>query len=408
MSRNFASSADHLDSNTPLFPGLVGGFFAWAYQSDQAANKFYMANTVAGSTAEALALSSDFNGATGLIAAQSRHANASVQVLTKVPLGTNVWQLITAAFNGSSYRQSTVGSVAASKNTPGTSGNSPSGLNSTIIGARQGPTNSAHAQLAHCGGFSRVPTDLEIEFLRLGGNPRALGVVIAYYKLDPTQSPAGIETDLIGTNNFTVTGAAAGSLNPNLATWMTNGPMPNLVLGIGSNPSKNLGALFDNVSSAFTCSIRQLGLAVQVGATVAAQGTASQTVVATAIGALARGDWVQIGNGGQPTPVLNVDASTGSILVQTAQTWALNAPVFRIPANAFTATGFPISGNVLSPAPVSVATYAQCAILATCNADSTIFSYSNLFSITVGGSSIPTTIRRRRKRRVFVRSFIRR
>jgi hypothetical protein len=93
------------------------------------------------------------------------------------------------------------------------------------------------------------------------------------------------------------------------------------------------GNLFDDVSSAFTVTLCQLGAATSLTTTTGAL-TAAREIPLTSATGLAAGDYLKVTSGGTPTRVLAVNGLIALVADdQTATFGCCNLPVFRQPSD---------------------------------------------------------------------------
>jgi hypothetical protein len=315
-------------------------------------------------------------------------ASTGNQALSSVAMVASAWQHCAAVFASGA-------SAAAYLNggNKGISGTAlaPVGITGTLMSGRASDFSfGIGGQAAHAAVYGRGLSDTEVAYLGLGGNPRAIKGVVNYWKLLTTGGVAATPVvDEIGTNDLTPSATmGAGTTFPAVQTFMTGGPVGNLNYVSGTPiTSINLGTsgtapLFDEVSSAHTATLKQLGSAVSIGTTTAA-GTALREIPLNTLGAFAAGDYLKITSGGTPTLVLAVNVTASTVLVATDQTFANAAAVFRLPVNAMTVAGCGITSNIFSGTPVAAATSALCFFRATNAANSALTADTDLFTITI-------------------------
>ena len=118
------------------------------------------------------------------------------------------------------------------------------------------------------------------------------------------------------------------------------------------------------------------------------------------------GDYIKIGNG--MYPVLYVNLGSGIVLFDGPAAWSSGDSISRIPVSARAIAGTSISSNILTGPPTTAASYTNCLVRATCNANSALFADSNLINIQVSSVAANVIFKRKKPRRVFVKSYIRR
>lgn len=331
-------------------------------------------------TANAFANGLDVSGTiSNEIAAYTTATAGSNQALSSAALPASAWHHAATVFASSSSRAAYLDGV----NKGTASGNfTPSGINQTIISGRSGDfLFGITGQAAHAAAWSRALSDTEVAYLGSGGNPRAIKSVVSYWKIASGASPV---PDEIGTNNLTVTGASAGTSDPSLQTFMTNGPVGALAYTVGSAiASINVAGLFDSVSSPYTVTLVQLGTPTQP-TTTSSGLTATREIVVGSNAAFSAGDYCKVTSGGTPTRVLGLGGTT-IILVADDQTYSTSSQVFRFAVSPLTVAGLSISSGTFSGTPTAAATNSLCFFRATCNAVGTLMADSDVFTITTTG-----------------------
>lgn len=285
----------------------------------------------------------------------------------------------------------------------------PANLDTLILSGRPGDhSQNAGSLMAHAAlGTARDMTATEKLYILGGGSLRAISNLTDLYKCN--RQVSGKIPDEIGGRDLTITGVmTAGGDDPVVATWMTAGPIANLVLKVGTAANVNLGAPFDNVNSAFTCAILQLGAPTlaSTAASASSSGTGNEIALLSAA-AFSVGDYIQIGSQ-TPAPVLFVNAGSGIVLFDGPVAWAAGDSAFRIPVSTRAIAGTSITSNVLGGPPTTPASYVNCVVRATCNANAALFGDSNLLNIQVSGVASSSLLQRRKPRRVYVKVFSRR
>jgi len=304
------------------------------------------------------------------------------QALTSTAITTSTWQHWGAVF------ASTTSSAAylngANKGASGAT-IAPATLTQLTISGR--PSDFAFGiagQAAHAAAWARALSDTEMLYLGAGGNPRAVKSCVSYWKMASGETPV---VDQIGTNDLTPSGTiGAGTSDPNFQTYMTGGPVGNLSYTAGTAITAinlNAGHVFDDVSSAFTSTLNQLGTASNLTTTTGAVTAAREIPVTSATG-IAAGDYIKLTSGGTPTRVLTVNGTT--VLVAADQTASSGAAVYRYGVSPLTIPGLSISSGSFSGTPSSAATNALCLFRATCTGNTALVADSDLFTITVTGA----------------------
>jgi hypothetical protein len=337
----------------------------------------------ASETTGVLGLLTDTTGSSNKVNAyRVSSAGSANQALTSVAATASTWQHWGVVFASTTSAASFLNGGNKGLSTPLIS---PATLTQLTISGR--PSDFAFGiggQAAHAAAWSRALSDTEMAYLGAGGNPRAVKSCVSYWKMASGETPV---IDQIGTNDLTPSGTiGAGTSDPNFQTHMTGGPVGNLSYTAGTAiTSINLtaGHVFDDVSSAFTSVLSQLGTAVSLTTTTSALTAAREVPVTSATG-ISAGDYIKLTSGGTPTRVLAVNGLI--ILVAADQTASSGAAVYRLPVSPLTIPGLSISSGSFQGTPTSAATNSLCLFRATCTGNTALMADSDLFTITVTGS----------------------
>src|ERR1700758_2063318 len=205
MPRTFTGTSQFMKGTGVPF-STVGTLGIWRNVASiaQQASQYLMIND--GTLTNRNMLGTDITSTSGKTAAVQANSSGNGQALSTVAATANTWQLDLAVFG--SYPNNRTAYLAGTNKAINTGITNPSGLTSVEIGGR------GTQQLAHAFILARGLADIEAAYLGAGGNPQALGLSNYYYINQPTTEP-----DLVGSINLTVTGATAGSSDPNIATW---------------------------------------------------------------------------------------------------------------------------------------------------------------------------------------------
>lgn len=409
MSFDFTSSANHADSTGTPVIAVPTALSIWVKFATLAQARKILSIVKSGDNTEMMALVLDQQTNSGKPAVYIIAGAATTQTLANAAVNTGVWVQLIAGFPSTGTRNITVNGTPTVVGPVGVV--VPAGLSIITLSGRQGDhLQNLGGLAAHAGILAgRDFTATERQYIGAGGNLRAISALAAYYKLNHTTGGGLIIPDEVGTHPLNVTGVmAAGADDPPVATWMTAGPVANLLLAQGAAVNVNLSSPFDNVSSAFTCSLQQLGAPTQVTTTIGAAAVPSMEAALSSSAAFSVGDYIQLGLGGSPQPVLFVNGGAATVLFDSPQTWAAGAPVYRFPVLARPIPGCAVAGNLLTGNATTAANYASCFTRATCNANGALFADSNFYSITVANALAASLIFRKPRRRIFVKTYTRR
>lgn len=381
MAQTFSSTL-HLSSGAVAATAPPMTLVIWSNNAG-GQNRRFLELMASGSDTNLFGLALDVTaGATNKVSAYRNSAGGNNQALTSVAVTTGTWQ-----HYGVVYAATNSAAVYLNGGSKGTSGTTvtPTGINTTLISGRGGDFSfGIGGQASHAAVWARALSDTEMAYLGAGGNPRAVKGCVSYWKIASGETPV---IDQIGTNDLTASGTlGAGTSDPNFQTFMVGGPVGNLSYATGSAITAiNLtaGHLYDDVSSAFTSALNQLGTATSLTTTTSAL-TAAREVPVTSAAGFSAGDYIKLTSGGTPTRVLAVNGLT--ILVAADQTASSGAAVFRQPVSPLTVPGLAISSGSFSGTPTSAATNSLCLFRAACTGNSALMADSDLFTITVTGS----------------------
>lgn len=380
MARNLATLSDNLTSNSPFATALPLTMALWVKPTSVGLNNTYMSLGVSGSQFNRWSLTTDFNN-TKFVSAQTTGASATAESVTSVALTSGAWHLIAASWASATSRTSYLD--GANKGTS-SSNQAPSGVNHFRSSGRADGSGAASASLeAHLIGWVRALTDLEHATLATGVHPRALACDY-YCRLNQNASP---ETADVGTMSLTVTGTTFSNADmPVVGTWWTATAQGNLSYTQGTPITAiDLATKFEDVSSAFTGSVRQLS-APGAATTANGSGTASNTLVVTSAAGFAANSYCSITNSTTPTLILAISGNT--LLLATARTWANLDSVYPIAHTAKTFTGLTFTGNSFggTPAAGDVGSYTGLFFRATNNTTAALIADSASFNMTVASS----------------------
>lgn len=383
MSRNFASSSDHLDASAlaTAQPCTIGLWFNTT--SSQGRRLFTLGSST--DVTQLFALVLDVTSNTGLLGAYKQSGSSNVvQALTSAAIAASTWQHGIAVWASAS-------AIAVYLN-GGNKGSSsfnfaPTGINKTVISGRLNDhLFGIGGGGAHAFFYARALSDLEATYLGSGGNPQSLSGLADYYKIVAGTSP---ESDLVGTTDLTVTGAAsAAGSEPAVESFLVGSAIGAQSYTAGSaissiDLSTSASPLrFDTVSSAYTVALKQLATPTQP-TTTSSGLTAVREIPVVDASAFSAGDYMKITSGGTPTRVLAADATSDHILVANNQTYSSGANVYRFAVNPLTVAGMAITSNVWAGTPSAAQTLALCLFRATCNGNSALKADSDLFTMTI-------------------------
>lgn len=385
MSQTFSSTM-HLSSSSVAATAVPLTLVLWTNNGGGQGRRLMQLNA-SGSETNSFGILLDVTAASNKVCAyRSSTAVGGNQALTSTTITTGSWQHYAAVFTTNSscavYLNGGGKGTSVAAVTPGS-------ITNTLFSGR--PSDFAFGiggQLAHAAVYTRSLSDTEVAYLGAGGNPQAIKGLANYWKVSTSGGVAATPvTDVIGTNDLTPsTTIGAGTTDPNLQTFMTGGPVGNLSYATGSAITAiNLtaGHVFDDVTSAFTSALCQLGTATSLTTTTGALTTAREVPVTSAAG-ISAGDYIKLTSGGTPTRVLAVNGTT--LLVAADQTASSGAAVYQLPVSPLTIPGLAISSGSFSGTPTSAATNSLCLFRATCTGNTALMADSDLFTITVTGS----------------------
>jgi len=380
MARSCPALTDNLTSSSPFATGLPLTLACWVKPTSTGSNRAYMGIGVSGSAFNRHTLSLDFNG-TNFVSAQTTGASATAESVTSAAITTGAWHLPSASWTSATSRNSYLD--GASKGGSG-SNQGPTGINHFRVSGRSDGSGGAVAGLiAHLMGWLRVLTDLEHATLGAGVHPRALACDY-YCRLNQNASP---ETADVGSMSLTVTGTTFSNADmPVVGTWWTAAAQGNLSYTQGTPITAiDLATKFEDVSSAFTGSVRQLS-APGAATTANGAGSASNTLVVTSAAGFAANSYCSITNSTTPTLILAISGTT--LLLATTRTWANGDSVYPIAHTAKTFTGLTFTGNSFggTPAAGDVGSYTGLFFRATNNTTATLIADSAIFNMTVASS----------------------
>lgn len=386
MSQTFSSTL-HLSSATVPATGFPLTLVIWVNSSGGQGRRLIELSAGSSEATGVIACILDITGsATNKVSAYRLSSSASNQALTSAAITTGAWQHCGITVSGSSAAASYLNGVNKGNSSATVS---PATLNTLTLSGR--PTDftfGISGQAAHAAAWARALSDTEMAYLGAGGNPRAIKGCVSYWKIATAAGVAETPVvDQIGTNDLTPSGTiGAGTSDPNFQTYLTGGAIGDLSYTSGTAITAinlDAGHQFDDVSSAFTVALNQLGTASNLTTTTAALTTAREVPVTSATG-IAAGDYIKLTSGGTPTRVLYVNGTT--VLVKDDQTASSGAAVYRYGVSPLTIPGLSISSNSFSGTPTSAATNSLCLFRATCSGNSALMADSDLITITVTGS----------------------
>lgn len=396
MSQTQSSTLHFLSSSAPV-TAVPLTIVAWFTTSGGQGRKIVaVANSA--SLADVFQLGLDFASATNKIQALMSNASFGNQALSSVACDTSGnWNHGAAVFASTTSRAAYLngGSKGSTTNTIA----NPSGLNELLVSGRSSDfTFGIAGQIAHAAVYSRALTDNEVAYLGAGGNPRAIKNCIDYYRFHSGDSPVLDET---GTLDLTPSGTmGAGTTNPNVETYRTGTALgaQSYTVGVAITAINMAagGPVFDEVSAAFTATLKQLGTATQPTATSSALTTVREIPVGSVTG-ISAGDYIKVTSGGTPTRVLWVDATNAKLLVADDQTFASSAQIFRYAVNSLSVSGLSITSNSFGGTPTVAQTNNLCFFRATNNSNSALFADTDVFTMTItgggggGGSGVATS-----------------
>jgi hypothetical protein len=307
MAQTFSSTL-HLSSSSVPATAAPVSMCLWTSNSGGQGRRIMVLSAGASETTGVLGLLTDTTGSSNKVNAyRVSSAGSANQALTSVAATASTWQHWGVVFASTTSAASFLNGGNKGLSTPLIS---PATLTQLTISGR--PSDFAFGiggQAAHAAAWSRALSDTEMAYLGAGGNPRAVKSCVSYWKMASGETPV---IDQIGTNDLTPSATiGAGTSDPNFQTHMTGGPVGNLSYTAGTAiTSINLtaGHVFDDVSSAFTSVLSQLGTAVSLTTTTGALTAAREVPVSSATG-IAAGDYIKLTSGGTPTRVLVVNGT---------------------------------------------------------------------------------------------------
>lgn len=382
MSKNFATSADYASAAAVPATAVPIALAVWVNLTAVSAGDRFLTLGASGGPNAYFTLCGDFTNGTHVSAVSSK-TGQQAQVVSSTTLTLSAWQHVMAVFNSNAdVRVYLNGSGKGS----GTGVTPDTTVNTTYLSGRSDHNFALRGAGAHGCAFTRNTTDVEAAYLGGGGSPRALKALIDYWKVSASESPIA---DQVGSINLAVTGTTSGSGDPPIETFMTGTAVSAQSYTTGTAITAiDLtagGALFDNVNSAHTATLKQLGTAVTAGTTAGAQ-TGVREIIASTLTGVTVGGYIKVTSGGTPTRVLATNATAVSILVDADQTFASGAQIYSLPVTALSIAGLSIASNSFSGTPVAAATYAGCFFRATNNTVGTCVADTNMFSITITAS----------------------
>jgi hypothetical protein len=386
MAQTFSSTL-HLSSTSLPATGAPVSLVIWVNITGGQGRRLFELSAGASETTGVIAAILDITGgATNKVSAYRVSSTTSNQALSSVALTTSAWQHAAIVVSGSSAAAAYLN--GGSKGTSSTTVSPATLTNLTISGRPSDFITGINGQAAHAAAWSRALSDTEAAYLGGGGNPRAIKGTVSYWKMSTSGGVAETPvSDQIGTNDLTPSGTmGAGTSDPNFQTYMTGGPVGSLSYTAGTAITAinlNAGHVFDDVSSAFTSALSQLGTPASLTTTTGAL-TAAREVPLTSATGIAAGDYIKLTSGGTPTRVLAMNGTTA--LVANDQTASSGAAVYRFGVSPLTIPGLAISSGSFSGTPTSAATNTLCFFRATCSGNSALMADSDLFTITVTGS----------------------
>ena len=381
MAQTFSSTL-HLSSSSVPATAAPVTLCTWTNNSGGQGRRIIVLSAGASETTGVLGLLTDTTSASNKVNAyRVSSGGTGNQALTSIAITTGSWQHWGVVFASTTSAASYLN--GANKGTSGTS-ISPATLTQLTISGRPSDFQfGIGGQAAHAAAWARALSDTEMAYLGAGGNPRAVKSCVSYWKMASGETPV---IDQIGTNDLTPSATiGAGTSDPNFQTFMTGGPVGNLSYTAGTAITAinlNAGHVFDDVSSAFTSTLNQLGTASNLTNT-SAPVTAAREIPVTSATGIAAGDYIKLTSGGTPTRVLWVNGTT--VLVKDDQTASSGAAVYRYGVSTLTVPGLSISSGSFGGTPTSAATNSLCLFRATCTGNTALVADSDLFTITVTG-----------------------
>jgi Concanavalin A-like lectin/glucanases superfamily len=386
MAQTFSGTL-HLSSTTLPATGFPVSLMMWVNTTGGQGRRFFELSAGASETTGVIGLLLDITGgASNKVSSYRLSGSTSNQALSSTAITTSAWQH--AALVVSSSSSSAAYLNGGNKGTSSTAVSPATLTNLTISGRPSDFTTGIAGQAAHAAAWSRALSDTEVAYLGGGGNPRAVKGTVSYWKMSTAAGVAETPvSDQIGSNDLTPSATiGAGTSDPNFQTHMTGGPVGSLSYTAGTAITAinlNAGHVFDDVSSAFTSALSQLGTATSLTTTTGAL-TAAREVPLTSATGISAGDYIKLTSGGTPTRVLAMNGTTA--LVANDQTASSGAAVYRYGVSPLTIPGLGISSGSFSGTPTSAATNSLCFFRATCSGNAALMADSDLFTITVTGT----------------------
>lgn len=378
MARIFATTADKLTAASPAITASPLSMSCWYNATSLASNPLMVTLGVSGSAFNRYSLGCEFNG-TKASSAQTAGGAAVVQALTSTTIATGAWHSFSGSWTSNIARAAYLDGGGKGTNT---SNQGPAGVNQMFVSGRPSDGSGAMVgKLAHVALWSRILGDIEHLYLGSGGHVRALSPDL-YYRLNQNASP---EVADVGTFNLTVTGTTFSNADsPVVATYYTGTSLTDQIFTQGT-PTGGINLdNFEDVSSAYTVSLYNLGSSGGT-TTATALGSSATTVPLTSATGFVAGDYL---TAGASAKTLILAVSGLNVLVRDAITWSNGATVTHFPATAATIAGLSVSGGTLMGTPTGTqaltSNYLSRAIN---NTTSTLIADSNLFAITVNAGA---------------------
>jgi len=388
MSQTFSGTL-HLSSSSVPATAVPLTLVMWTNNAGGQGRRLFQLNGGSNSETNCFGILLDVTSASNKLCAYRSSSGGANQALTSA-ITTSTWQHYGAVFASTSSAASYLNGTV--KGTSGTTV-SPAAMAALLVSGR--PSDFAFGiggQAAHMAAWARALSDAEMAYLGGGGNPRAIKGVVSYWKLATVGGVAETPVaDQIGSNDLTPSATiGAGTSDPSIETFMTGTTIPtqNYTVGVAIS-SINLGTsgtlpLFDEVTAAYTATLKQLGSAT-AATTTSSAGTAVREIAVVSVASITVNGYIKVTSGGTPTRVLATNATANTILVAADQTYSSGAQIYTLPVNSLTVSGLSISSNVFSGTPVANATNALCFFRATNNTVSTAVADTNLFTMNITG-----------------------